>query len=55
MGHLVSWLAGSPRVKLDGPGDPRAGITGSSYGGAIAPPAAAGDYRIDAIVPQATW
>ncbi len=42
VGHLVSWLARQPRVKLDGPGDPRVGITGSSYGGAIALLAAAG-------------
>ena len=55
VGHLVSWLARQPRVRLDGPGDPRVGITGSSYGGAIALLAAAGDHRIDAIVPQATW
>ena len=54
-GQLVSWLARQPRVRLDGPGDPRVGITGSSYGGAIALLAAAYDHRIDAIVPQATW
>ena len=54
-GQLVSWLARQPRVRLDGPGDPRVGITGSSYGGAIALLGAAYDHRIDAIVPQATW
>ena len=53
--QLVSWLARQPRVMLDGPGDPRVGITGASYGGAIALLAAAYDHRIDAIVPQATW
>jgi ABC-2 type transport system ATP-binding protein len=31
------------------------GITGASYGGAVALLAAAYDHRIDAIVPQATW
>ena len=55
VGQLVSWLARQPRVRLDGPGDPRVGITGASYGGAIALLAAAYDHRIDAIVPQATW
>ena len=53
--QLVSWLARQPRVMLDGPGDPRVGITGASYGGAVALLAAAYDHRIDAIVPQTTW
>ncbi|MDX6339074.1 MAG: type transport system ATP-binding protein [Streptosporangiaceae bacterium] len=55
VGQLVSWLARQPRVMLDGPGDPRVGITGASYGGAVALLAAAYDHRIDAIVPQTTW
>ena len=53
--QLVSWLARQPRVMLDSPGDPRVGITGASYGGALALLAAAYDHRIDAIVPQTTW
>jgi ABC-2 type transport system ATP-binding protein len=53
--QLVTWLSRQPRVLLDGPGDPRVGITGPSYGGAIALLAAAYDHRIDAIVPQITW
>src|SRR5258708_4715380 len=53
--QLVSWLARQPRVLLDHPGDPRVGIAGASYGGAIAMLAAAYDHRIDAIVPQITW
>jgi ABC-2 type transport system ATP-binding protein len=53
--QLVSWLARQPRVLLDRPGDPRVGIAGASYGGAIALLAAAYDHRIDAIVPQSTW
>lgn len=53
--HLVDWLATRPEVQLDGPGDPRVGITGASYGGAIALLAAAADPRIDAIAPQITW
>ncbi|GAA0363433.1 alpha/beta fold hydrolase [Microbispora corallina] len=53
--RLVDWLAARPEVRLDGPGDPRVGIAGGSYGGAIALMAAAYDRRIDAIVPQITW
>src|SRR5450432_1735566 len=53
--QLVSWLARQPRVLLDHPGDPRVGIAGASYGGAMALLAAAYDHRIDAIVPQITW
>ncbi|MEP7023191.1 MAG: alpha/beta fold hydrolase, partial [Actinomycetota bacterium] len=53
--QLVSWLARQPRVLLDHPGDPRAGITGGSYGGGIALLAAAYDHRVDAIVPTITW
>src|SRR5450755_3598861 len=53
--QLVSWLARQPRVRLDHPGDPRVGIAGASYGGAIALLAAAYDHRIDAIVPSITW
>src|ERR1022692_5338947 len=53
--QLVPWLGRQPRVLLDRPGDPRVGIAGASYGGAIALLAAAYDHRIDAIVPQSTW
>ncbi len=53
--QLVTWLARQPRVLLDRPGDPRAGIAGASYGGGIALLVAAYDHRIDAIVPQITW
>src|SRR3984957_8959797 len=53
--QLVTWLARQPRVRLDHPGDPRGGITGASYGGAIALLAAAYDHRIDAVVPVSTW
>jgi ABC-2 type transport system ATP-binding protein len=52
---LVGWLAAEPRVLLDHPGDPRVGIAGDSYGGAIALLAAAYDHRIDAVVAQSTW
>src|SRR5689334_21836934 len=53
--QLISWLAKQPRVRLDGPGDPRVGIAGASYGGGIALLTAAYDRRVDAIVPQITW
>jgi ABC-2 type transport system ATP-binding protein len=53
--QLVSWLARQPRILLDRPGDPRAGIAGASYGGGLALLAAAYDHRIDAIVPQMAW
>ncbi|MFI9365320.1 alpha/beta fold hydrolase [Kitasatospora sp. NPDC053057] len=53
--HLVDWLAQRPEVQLDGPGDPRVGITGASYGGAISLLASAYDHRIDAVATQITW
>ena len=53
--QLVDWLAKRPEVRLDGPGDPRVGIAGQSYGGGISLLAAAYDKRIDAIAPQITW
>lgn len=53
--HLVDWLAQRPEVQLDAPGDPRVGITGASYGGAISLLAAAADPRIDAVATRITW
>jgi ABC-2 type transport system ATP-binding protein len=53
--RLVDWLAARPDVRLDAPGDPRVGITGVSYGGAISLLAAAYDHRIDAIAPRETY
>ena len=53
--QLVTWLSRQPRVLLDHPGDPRVGIAGASYGGAMALLAAAYDPRIDAVVPEITW
>ncbi|PRY01908.1 alpha/beta fold hydrolase [Allonocardiopsis opalescens] len=52
---LIDWLAARPYVRLDGPGDPRVGISGASYGGAVALQAAGYDERVDAIVPQMTY
>ncbi|MFI6292054.1 CocE/NonD family hydrolase [Nonomuraea sp. NPDC050790] len=53
--QLIDWLAKRPEVVLDKAGDPRVGIAGGSYGGAIALMTAAHDARVDAIVPQITW
>ena len=39
----------------DGPGDPRVGVTGGSYGGALSLMLAGTDPRIDAVVPLITW
>ena len=52
---LVDWLAQRPEVQQDGPGDPRVGVTGGSYGGALSLMLAGYDKRIDAIAPVITW
>lgn len=58
---LIDWLTeteGLPddvEVRMDEPDDPRLGMVGGSYGGAIQLLAAAQDDRIDAIVPDITW
>jgi ABC-2 type transport system ATP-binding protein len=53
--RLVDWLAARPEVRLDAPGDPRVGISGVSYGGAVSLLAAGYDHRIDAIAPRETY
>ncbi|GAA4071942.1 alpha/beta fold hydrolase [Nonomuraea soli] len=53
--QLIDWLAKRPEVLLDKEGDPRVGMAGGSYGGAISLMTAAYDDRVDAIVPQITW
>ncbi|MEV6580800.1 alpha/beta fold hydrolase [Streptomyces sp. NPDC051582] len=53
--RLVDWLARQPEVRLDGDGDPRVGVAGASYGGAISLLAAGYDKRVDAIAPQITY
>ncbi|WP_432249435.1 CocE/NonD family hydrolase [Streptomyces sanyensis] len=53
--RLLDWLADRPEVQLDAEGDPRVGITGASYGGAIALLGAAHDERVDAIAPAITY
>ncbi|WP_079107490.1 MULTISPECIES: alpha/beta fold hydrolase [unclassified Streptomyces] len=52
---MIDWLAKRPEVRLDGDGDPRVGVTGSSYGGAVSLLAAGHDERVDAIAPQITY
>ena len=53
--QLIDALADVPEVLLDGPGDPRIGFTGQSYGGGIALMIATADSRVDAIAPRITW
>ncbi|KOV98693.1 ABC transporter ATP-binding protein [Streptomyces sp. NRRL B-1140] len=52
---LIDWLAKQPQVELDKKGDPRVGMAGASYGGAIALLAAGHDDRVDAIAPAITY
>jgi ABC-2 type transport system ATP-binding protein len=52
---LLDGLAERDDVLLDHDGDPRVGVAGGSYGGALAVLGAAYDHRIDAIAPQITW
>ncbi|MFG2605870.1 CocE/NonD family hydrolase [Streptomyces sp. NPDC048514] len=53
--RLIDWLAKQPQVRLDRPGDPRVGMAGGSYGGAISLLAAGHDHRVDAIAPAITY
>ncbi|TWV42646.1 CocE/NonD family hydrolase [Streptomyces misionensis] len=53
--RLVDWLAKQPQVRLDKPGDPRVGVAGGSYGGAVSLLAAGYDHRVDAIAPAVTY
>ncbi|MEV0126515.1 CocE/NonD family hydrolase [Streptomyces sp. NPDC050703] len=61
---LVDFLAGERAaddgttvdyVTADGEGDPRVGMIGGSYGGAIQLATASVDHRLDALVPMVTW
>jgi ABC-2 type transport system ATP-binding protein len=53
--RLIDWLARQPQVRLDKAGDPRVGVAGASYGGALALLAAGHDDRVDAIAPAITY
>jgi ABC-2 type transport system ATP-binding protein len=52
---LIDYVAAQPEALLDAPGDPRVGMAGSSYGGAIQFATAAIEPRLDAIVPDVAW
>ncbi|GAA2342460.1 alpha/beta fold hydrolase [Saccharopolyspora halophila] len=53
--QLLDWLARQPEVQRDHDGDPRVGVTGGSYGGALALMLAGTDPRVDAIAPTMTY
>ena len=53
--RMIDLLAERPEVLRDGPGDPRVGFAGASYGGALALLVAGYDPRVDAIAPAITW
>lgn len=53
--HLIDWLAKQPEVQLDKKGDPRVGMTGASYGGAVSLLAAGYDKRVDSVATQITY
>ncbi|MEV0694164.1 alpha/beta fold hydrolase [Streptomyces sp. NPDC050388] len=53
--RLIDWLAEQPEVQLDEDGDPRLGMAGASYGGAIALLTAGHDDRVDALAPAITY
>ena len=53
--QLLTWVAAQPAALVDGPGDPRSGMVGGSYGGGIQFVTAAIDCRVDAIVPIIAW
>ncbi len=53
--RIVDYVATQPEALLDAPGDPRVGMSGTSYGATIQFIAAALDTRIDAIVPDLGW
>ncbi|MBT2448799.1 alpha/beta fold hydrolase [Streptomyces sp. ISL-43] len=53
--RLIDWLAARPEVRLDAAGDPRVGVAGGSYGGAVSLLAAGHDPRVNAIAPSITY
>ena len=52
---LVDLAAKRPDVELDSAGDPRFGVMGGSYGGALGLMLAGADPRVDAVVSAITW
>ena len=52
---LIDRLASDPRIERQRPGDPRVGLVGGSYGGAITWVGAARDHRVEAAVVDSSW
>jgi ABC-2 type transport system ATP-binding protein len=52
---LLDWLATREEVLTDGPGDPRVGVTGGSYGGSLSLLLAGVDPRVDTLAPVITY
>lgn len=55
---VITAVLASPaasRIVMDKPGDPRLGVAGGSYGGALALMLAATDPRVDTVVASITW
>src|SRR5690606_4843849 len=52
---LVDLVAQRSDVLLDSAGDPRVGVMGGSYGGALGLMLAGADPRVDAVVAAITW
>lgn len=55
MRAIIDFVAAQPEAQLDAPGDPRVGMSGTSYGATIQYVTAALDQRVDAIVPDIGW
>jgi ABC-2 type transport system ATP-binding protein len=53
--QLIDWLGNRPDVTKDGPDDPKVGVTGGSYGGALSLLLAGTDRRVDTIAPMITY
>ena len=53
--RMLDELAGRDDVRLDDVGDPRVGVAGGSYGGALALMTAGLDDRVDAVAAAITW
>src|SRR3954468_19488322 len=53
--RLLDLAAKRSDVELDRPGDPRAGVMGASYGGALGLMLAGADRRVDGVVSAITW
>ncbi|WP_170210133.1 alpha/beta fold hydrolase [Saccharopolyspora antimicrobica] len=53
--QLLDWLARQPEVARSSDGDPKVGVTGTSYGGALSLLLAGQDPRVDVIAPVMTY